>query len=487
MQKNCFSGDIMLVVMFSERVRTIERNENPEQLNPEQLNLERQMKKLARFYAHSKDENPNDRGDYKSYMNYVFYSGKKGYGEDELTPDEAREARRVLIEDGDLENKERNLLKNMQGPVDLYGANAVFNGMARDKHQRRILGYMVRDRKGWELYNYTSGDDIGSFIHDYETPIDFENARENFLKIIRAGNSQEKIREYEEAMEEFQQRVYGKRYEYYKAMKELHKEAEETYAHRSNSRIERIKSKFAEIFERDSVVKDSGLAMKNKNLTGRDEPWAKEFWAQNPNRPNEDAAYYNPRIGMFGVFDGAGGVRNAALASQLGKDAVIREVSKRTPGTPDELKQILTVANGAVASEGGGGISTVVIGRILKKQGQKTLVWASAGDSRIYVVGKGTAEQITTDETLEGYPNVITNGLGTKNFQVEYTGEYKLDDGDRIVFCSDGVTGDRGKDIMQDDELARIVRGAPDADMAAQELIRRARKFDDRTAIVVEV
>lgn len=485
MQKNYFSGDIMLVVMFSERVRTTERNGNTEQLNPERLNMERQMKKLARFYAHSKDENPNDRGNYKSYMNYVFYSDKKGYGEDELTPDEARRAQKILVEDDNVENLERDLLRIIQGPIDQYGAGAVFNGMNDDKHQKRILGYMVRDKKGWELYNYTSRNDVENFIHQYPTPIDFENTREGFLKIIRAGNSQEKAQEYEDAMEEFQQRVYGKRYEYYKAMKELHKEAEETGTRRPNGgvgKIERIKSKFAEIFERDSVVKDAGLAMKNKNLTGGD-----EFWAQNPNRPNEDAAYYNPRIGMFGVFDGAGGVRNAALASQLGKDAVIREVSKRTPGTPDELKQILTVANGVVASEGGGGISTVVIGRILEKQGQKTLVWASAGDSRIYVVGKGTVKRITKDETLEGHPNVITNGLGTKSFQVEYAGKYKLNDGDRIVFCSDGVTGDRGKDIMQDDELARIVREALDADMAAQELIRRARKFDDRTAIVVEV
>ena len=470
MQKNYFSGDIMLVVMFSERVRTINRHESPEQLNPERLNMERQMKKLARFYAHSKDENPNDRGDYKSYMDYVFYSGKKGYGEDGLTPDEAREARRVLIEDGALENKERNLLKNMQGPVDLYGANAVFNGMARDKHQRRILGYMVRDRKGWELYNYTSGDDIGSFIHDYETPIDFENARENFLKIIRAGNSQEKIREYEEAMEEFQQRVYGKRYEYYKAMKELHKEAEETYAHRSNSRIERIKSKFAEIFERDPVIKDAGLAMLNKgDLMG------------NPNRINEDAAYYNPEIGMFGVFDGAGGMRGAALASQIGRDTVARKVSERAPETPYELGQILVEANKATV---GKGYSTAVIGRILETREGKDLVYASVGDSRIYVVRGNQAILLTEDE---GYENRITNALGIENCRVRQTGEFSLLKGDRVVFCSDGVTGDFEPDFIPDDEFASIVGGAATADLAAWSLINRATKRDDRTAIVVEV
>lgn len=472
--------------MFSEKGP---RNTGEQNESQEQLNLERQKKKLVGFYL-SEDEG--------NQFKYIFNSNEDEFNENRRLPEEEHLVKELLRNhyDEGLKQKERGLLVMMAGPdagpdhrpLNLDSIGKIFEKIDGDKHQKRILGYIARGPEGWNSYENASASDVMRFLRKYETPIDFEKSSNELLAKVRASQTKGKYQEYCDAMEKFQLGVYGKKYEYYKAMKELYKEADEAAVNKPRTgKTEQIKPSFAEIFERDSVVKDAGLAMKNKNLTGGDEPWAKEFWAQNPNRPNEDAAYYNPRIGMFGVFDGAGGVRNAALASQLGKDAVIREVSERTPGTPDELKQILTVANGAVASEGGGGISTVVIGRILEKQGQKTLVWASAGDSRIYVVGKGTVERITTDETLEGYPNVITNGLGTKNFQVEYTGEYKLNDGDRIVFCSDGVTGDRGKDIMQDDELARIVRGAPDADMAAQELIRRARKFDDRTAIVVEV
>lgn len=473
MQKNYFSGDIMLVVMFSERVRTIDRHESPEQLDPERLNMERQMKKLARFYAHSKDENPNGRENYKSCMNYVFDSGRKGYREDELTPDEARRAQEILVEDDNVENLERDLLRIIQGPIDQYGAGAVFNGMNDDKHQKRILGYMVRDKKGWELYNYTSRDDVENFIHQYPTPIDFENTRESFLKIIRAGNSQEKAQEYEDAMEEFQQRVYGKRYEYYKAMKELHKEAEETGTRRPNGgvgKIERIKSKFAEIFERDPVVKDAGLAMLNKgDLIG------------NPNRVNEDTAYYNPEIGMFGVFDGAGGMRGAALASQIGRDILVREVSERAPETPYELGQILMEANEATI---GKGYSTAVVGRILETRRRKALIYASVGDSRIYVVRNGQAVPLTKDE---GYGNRITNALGIENCRVRQVGEFPLSKGDRVVFCSDGVTGDYEPDFIPNNEFASIVGGAATADLAAWSLINRATKRDDRTAIVVEV
>ena len=453
----------MVIVMFSEKIRTVERNENAEQSNPERLNMERQMKKLARFYAHNGD------------WNYIFKSNEEGYREGELTADEVRQAQKILTEDGkDTKEKEKDLLRNMEGPVDRYGAGAVFSGMVDNKHQKRILGYMARGRKGWELYNYTSKDDVENFIHQYPTPIDFEQIREDFLRIVRNSNGKEKVQEYAEAMEEFQHRIYGKRYEYYKAMKELHKEAKESDINKHNdnngSRVERIKSKFAEIFERDPVVKDAGLAMLNKgDLTG------------NPNRVNEDAAYYNPEMGVFGVFDGAGGMRGAALASQLSRDTVARDVSKRAPETPYELGQILMEANEAAI---GKGYSTAVVGRILETRGRKTLIYASVGDSRIYVVRNGQAVPLTRDE---GFGNRITNALGIENCRVRQAGEFPLKNGDRVVFCSDGVTGDYEPDFIPDDEFASIVSGAMTADLAAWSLINRATKRDDRTAIVVEV
>ena len=455
----------MLVVMFNEKNRTVERNVNSEQLNPERPNMERQMKKLVRYYANGGN------------WNYIFNSDEKGYREDELTSDEAREARRVLLENGGLEKYEKLLLKNIQGPMNQRGGAAVvFDGMADDKHQKRILGYMVRGVKGWELYDYVSEADVDKFAGKYKTPMDFEQAREDFLRIFRGANSEKKAQEYEEAMEEFQQRVYGKKYEYYKAMKELHKEAKEAGAHRPNGgvgKIEQIKSKFAEFFERDPVVKDAGLAMLNKGLL-----------IGNPNRLNEDAAYYNPEMGVFGVFDGAGGMHGAALASQIARDTMVEEVSRDIPETPYELGQILTEANGAVI---GKGYSTAVVGRILETPGRKALIWTSVGDSRIYIVSDGKVEQLTTDENFEGRPNVIKNALGREDFRVNYAGEHPLKDGDRVVFCSDGVTGDFEPDFIPDDEFVSIVGGAATADLAAWSLINRATKRDDRTAIVVEV
>ena len=146
------------------------------------------------------------------------------------------------------------------------------------------------------------------------------------------------------------------------------------------------------------------------------------------------------------------------------------------------MTQILADANEEIA---GRGVSTAVIGRILEKDGRKVLLWASVGDSRIYLVRNGVKDafQVTKDE---GEGNRLWYGLG-HNFRVRQFGELPLMDGDRVVFCSDGVTGDYELDFIPNDEFASIVGGAETADLAAWSLINRATKRDDRTAIVVEV
>ena len=59
-----------------------------------------------------------------------------------------------------------------------------------------------------------------------------------------------------------------------------------------------------------------------------------------------------------------------------------------------------------------------------------------------------------------------------------------LGSADRIVLCSDGITGDYGEDLMSERELGFIVSRSRDARNASQNLIAGARKKDDRTAIV---
>lgn len=437
--------------------RAGEQSKNPEQLNPE-----RQKRKLTGFYLSGGDER------------YIFESDKDQFSEDRITPSDEAGALNMMRDGKDFTDIEWKLLTRIAGPEYFKGPDEIFEELAEDKHEKRILGHMTG--MAWDDFNDTSRDNVVEFLRRYPTPMDFDEIAGGFLQMTEDYNDKQKRHEYEEAMEEFQLGMYGKKYEYYKAMKEMHQEAAETNRETGRHIQEKtggLRQKFHEIFERDKLIVDSGLATVNRgSLVGE------------PNAPNEDAAYYNPAIGLFGVFDGAGGMGGAARASELGTAVVSYVVDQDTPETPGDLARILTTASEAVKHDPKAGYSTAVLGRIVETRGRKALVYASVGDSRIYIVRGKEAVLLTRDE---GYGNRISNALGIEDCRVKQAGEFPLKSGDRIVFCSDGVTGDYEPDFIPTDEFANIVGGAEAADSAAWALINRATKKDDRTAIVVEV
>ena len=221
------------------------------------------------------------------------------------------------------------------------------------------------------------------------------------------------------------------------------------------------------------VVVDAGLASINKaEFTGA------------TGRINEDAYYSDPANGLLAVFDGAGGVAGGARASNTAVHIMRQMIAEKAPANPRDLANIMYTASMAIEKDPTAGISTGLVGKILDQDGRKKLICASVGDSRAYIVRHGKAYPLTKDE---GYGNIITNALGRPNIKVNQLGEYTLNKGDRIVFCSDGVTGDFEKDKMLDSELADIVSQAKTAAQAAEHLTRRAKKIDDRTALVFQV
>lgn len=449
----------MKTVMFGER---IPRNSSEQSKNPEQLNLERQKKKLTGFYAHGEDER------------YIFnYDEEEQFNVDKLTHDDEERAKKILRNDAHWKDREWKLLTRIAGPDQEHSTDEIFDEMAGDERQKRILGYMTGMK--WNTHDHASGKNVAYFLKRYPTPVDFEQPSEEFLQMILDYNDEKIAQEYADEMEEFQLRMYGKKYEYYRAMEELHKEAIEERPESKRGRAENIKfgQKLFEIFNKDRLIADSGLATINRgSLIGE------------PNRPNEDTAYYNPAIGLFGVFDGAGGMRGGARASRLGAEVVGQSLQDGEPETPNDLADILKAASDTIQYDAEAGYSTAVLGKIVETRGRKALIWVSVGDSRIYIVRGKKAVLLTRDE---GYGNQINNALGLEDCRVEQAGEFPLKKGDRVVFCSDGVTGDYESDFIPDDELGKLVRKAGTADMAAWSLINRATKRDDRTAIVTEV
>ena len=257
--------------------------------------------------------------------------------------------------------------------------------------------------------------------------------------------------------------------------------------------------------EHERVIKDCGFYDREKySLMGRE-----------GEREIEDASYINERDGVFGVFDGAGGVGepgSGGIASKVARESFRKQVESKKVASPGDLADFLKLASRDVAKRTEG-ITTATVAKIVNEGGQKFLYFAQVGDSRLYIIhrggkhSKGWTEQVTRDE---GERNMVANWLGREDEpprrdkggnlivdtrqNVSQIGRVPVNDGDKIVICSDGITGDVNRtmedgrnELMGPEELGEIVNRAGHVQMAARALVEQARKKDDRSAIVVEV
>lgn len=131
--------------------------------------------------------------------------------------------------------------------------------------------------------------------------------------------------------------------------------------------------------------------------------------------------------------------------------------------------------------------------------GQGRLVVGHVGDSRAYLVRGGRATQLTQDHSVAGelmrdghltqqearrHPqrHMLTRSLGGERAPEVDVVEVPLAPGDRLVLCTDGLTG-----ALETDEIARMVSGAHSAREAADALLREAirRQAPDDVTVVV--
>ena len=220
---------------------------------------------------------------------------------------------------------------------------------------------------------------------------------------------------------------------------------------------------------------------------------------------NEDTFVNRPDLGLWAVADGAGGhqagevasgmIREAleAIPPELSASELLAEVRIRIAATHDALRQM--------AEERGDGamIASTVVAVLIRNE-YCACLWA--GDSRFYLLRNGVLRQITKDHSLvqdlvdsgaitedeaENHPraNVITRAVGADmdDFVLDKTME-RLQPGDRLLLCSDGLCK-----TLSNDTLAALL-GAEIVAPPPQILIEAALAesvTDNVTAVTIEI
>lgn len=213
--------------------------------------------------------------------------------------------------------------------------------------------------------------------------------------------------------------------------------------------------------------------------------------------------------GLYVVADGMGGHDAGEIASGLTVQAIQEHFASHAPTTTavsfdDWLTEAVTAANEKVLASQGSRTeerkmgSTLVMA--LVADGQAHI--ANVGDSRAYHLNSAGIQQISVDHSLverlvqigqltreeartHKQKNVIYSTIGDKpDMEVGFY-HVDLQPGDRLLLCSDGLSG-----MITDEEIFDISHGYPDPAAACQTLIEAAKRaggHDNITAIIVQM
>ncbi len=236
-----------------------------------------------------------------------------------------------------------------------------------------------------------------------------------------------------------------------------------------------------------------------------------------PGQPSQDTAYIGATDSgqiFLGVFDGMGGAGGGEVAANIAADRLHAE-TKDDPAvnienfSNDVLGDINDEINKSPEVAPGGGTTALIAAIDTSVDGERFLDWASVGDSLGFLIRGGEISQINPEhshvanllasghdydqEVLDSVGHIITKNLGGDSYKNDaYTGRIPLDEGDVIVFTSDGITGDKSTQRMRgESNEAVIIEIAQDPRLTdrqkAQKMVSLATKIDDRTALVVTV
>jgi len=223
-------------------------------------------------------------------------------------------------------------------------------------------------------------------------------------------------------------------------------------------------------------------------------------------RKNNEDSYLSSKP-VAAVADGMGGHSAGEVASAIAIEE-LAALGRRGPwanetDATDDLKQAILRANRRIREMAASdrklnGMGTTLVA--LLEDGDMVHV-ANVGDSRGYLLRQGELSQVTVDHSLvqelvddgrlspedaERHPqrSVITRALGIDP-EVEFDlFTYKLQVGDRLLLCSDGLS-----DVVEPAQIRKVLLRVRSAQRAARELVTVANDQggpDNITVIVVD-
>ena len=223
---------------------------------------------------------------------------------------------------------------------------------------------------------------------------------------------------------------------------------------------------------------------------------------------NEDSVALDTVNQVVVLADGMGGYNAGEVASAMatsfihaelgrwmsegGQDAHVREIKRAMEICVDNAnRSIFNAANSNPLYAGMG--TTLVMGVF---QGNRAMI-GHVGDSRCYRLRGETLQQITRDHSLlqeqidaglisqeqaqyATHKNLVTRALGVEDTVLLEVNEYRVEDEDLYLFCSDGLS-----DMMSDERIAAILITAGTLEEKAQALVDAANDSGGRDNISV--
>ncbi|HHV22634.1 MAG TPA: serine/threonine-protein phosphatase [Propionibacterium sp.] len=204
---------------------------------------------------------------------------------------------------------------------------------------------------------------------------------------------------------------------------------------------------------------------------------------------------------VFAVADGMGGNQRGDRASALAIEALVA-LSDRVWLRPEALEDAIHWAGREIGHLGqgrGAPGSTLAGAGLALSGGLPCWLVFNIGDSRVYRLQDGLLEQISVDHSVvqqlldAGQPdqaaiaprNLITRALGAGQLVAPPTDRWLLPAriGDRLLICSDGLTG-----ALSDQLISAILLSSASPQAIAEDLVQTAvtaGATDNVTAVVV--